>query len=399
MSRPLREGFTTGTAATGAALAALHWLRHHAGPDAVAVPLPPRLGPHGDFRPWLRLPVLVCAGGPASELAAAWEKRAQEGLADPPPDGPCMGMAHATIVKDGGDDPDATSGARVTATLIATRAALPQGGRPPRVAVLGGPGVGRVSLPGLPVPVGRAAINPVPQAQIAFALQDAWARGAALENGADGLAVYVSVADGAAMARRTLNGRLGIVGGISILGTQGTVRPYSHDAWKASVAQALSVARATGCRQVCLCTGRRSERLLMARYPDLPATAFIQAADFVGFSLGLAGKMGFEGLAWGCFLGKLLKLAKGLAFTHAKDAAPDLEALARRARRQGAACARSLSACVTAAHAQELLLRDPAGLDVLTGIAREASRVAARFAGRPVRLHLFHTDGGELVTL
>ena len=213
------------------------------------------------------------------------------------------------------------------------------------------------------------------------------------------LTVVISVPGGEELARHTLNPRLGIQGGISILGTQGTVRPYSHAAWRATVAQGLSVARATGCRTVCLSTGRRSEVLLMRRYPTLPEQAFVQAADFARFSLSEAGRLPLERLVWGCFFGKLAKLAQGLEYTHAREAPLDMAALATLCAEAGAACAPAVARCVTAAHALELLLADPAGDAALAAVGARAAATARRFAGRAVTLHLFHTDGRELLTL
>ena len=377
---PLREGFTTGTAATAAALAALAFLLRGTAPASVPTPLPPIVE---QPRAWLDVPVSACAAGPAPELAGV------PGLC--PAAASC---AHARVRKDGGDDPDATNGALVTASVFLRRDAPA-----PSVLLEGGPGVGRVTLPGLPVPVGEPAINPGPQAQIRFAL----ARALADPDGDDmprpALTVVISVPGGEELARHTLNPRLGIRGGISILGTQGTVRPYSHAAWRAAVAQGLSVARATGCRTVCLSTGRRSEVLLMRRYPELPEQAFIQAADFARFSLSAAGALPFERLVWGCFFGKLAKLAQGLEYTHAREAPLDMAALAALCAEAGAACAPEVARCVTAAHALELLLADPAGGAALAAVGTRAAATARRFAGRPVRLHLFHTDGRELLTL
>lgn len=385
---PLREGFTTGTAATGAALAAVTLLLRHAAPESVSVPLPPitpevaeKTGEAETGRPraWMDLPVAFCARGPAPELGA-------------PPRGAPPG-AHARIRKDGGDDPDATNGALITATVLLRPPAAP----PHDIRLEAGPGVGRATLPGLPVDVGAPAINPGPRAQLRFALRRAL--DAMTEEGAGrpALDVILSVPGGEELARHTLNPRLGIVGGISILGTQGTVRPYSHAAWRATVAQGLSVAAATGCRTVCLSTGRRSERLLMRRYPQLPPQAFVQAADFARFSLAAAGALPLDRLVWGCFFGKLAKLAQGLAYTHARQAPLDMTALAALCRDAGATCAPELSRCVTAAHALELLLADAAAGAALAAVGARAAATARRFAGRPVTLHLFHADGRELL--
>lgn len=375
--RPLREGFTTGTAATAAALAALSQLREGISPPSVRTPLPPIT--RGRPRAWLDVPVALCAHGPAPELAG---QAHPVGL-------PC---AHARVRKDGGDDPDATTGALITASIFLRPWAVAPG-----IRLEGGPGVGRVTLPGLPVAVGEPAINPGPQAQLRFALENALKSRPGAEPGA--LTVILSVPGGEELARHTLNPRLGIVGGISILGTQGTVRPYSHAAWRATVAQGLSVARATGCRTFCLSTGRRSEVLLMRRYPELPPQAFIQAADFARFALAAAGELAPDRLVWGCFFGKLAKLAQGLEYTHAREAPLDMGALAALCAGAGAACAPAIARCVTAAHALELLLEDPAGMAALAAVGAKAQATAHRFAGRPVSLHLFHTDGRELLAL
>lgn len=391
-SGPLREGFTTGTAATGAALAALTLLLRDAAPATVSVPLPPFTPgtPENDGMPgpglpraWMDLPVTFCAHGPAPELAAMPRDATR-----------ALPGAHARIRKDGGDDPDATSGALITATVFLRSPAAP----PHDIRLEGGPGVGRATLPGLPVAVGASAINPGPREQLRFALRRALDGMAAGGEERPALDVVLSVPGGEELARHTLNPRLGITGGISILGTQGTVRPYSHAAWRATVAQGLSVAAATGCRTVCLSTGRRSERLLMRRYPELPPQAFIQAADFARFSLAAAGALPLDRLVWGCFFGKLAKLAQGLEYTHAREAPLDMAALAALCREAGAACAPELSRCVTAAHALELLLADAAAGAALAAVGARAAATACRFAGRSVTLHLFHTDGRELLT-
>ena len=408
MPDKLREGFTTGSAATGAALAALQLLRRGCAPATVRVPLPPFANaPQAGLcglpapRGWLELPVAHCLPGPAPELTAAWAAN-NFACCDPPPQG-MVRSAHASIIKDGGDDPDATSGACITATVVESpapcdRAAVAE---PANIIIMGGPGVGRITLPGLPVPVGQAAINPVPRQQISLALraQEYDQASNPARAAQTVLTVFVSVPQGLELAQKTFNPRLGIEGGISILGTQGTVRPYSHAAWKATIEQGLAVAAATGCRTVCLTTGRRSERLLMERYPHLPERCFVQVADFAQFSLHAAGALDFDHIVWGCFFGKLVKLAQGHAYTHAKDSTLDMQALAQQARRASAACADEVARCITAAHALELLLADAAGPHVLNLVAQQAVQTARIFAGQAVGLHLFHTDGRELLAL
>lgn len=385
----LREGFTTGTAAAAAAVAALNLLLKGEAPREATTPLPGTSDAaqalalhHSQPRQWLTLPIAACAPGPAPELEPM------------PSDLGASPSAHARVCKDGGDDPDVTSGALITASVFL----LPPHMKPD-IRLEGGPGVGRVTLPGLPVAVGQAAINPVPRAQIRLALKLALDASTGQARPRPSLAVIISVPGGAELARRTLNPRLGIRGGISILGTQGTVRPFSHAAWRATVQQGLSVAQAAGCRSICLATGRRSEALLMRRYPDLPALAFIQAADFARFSLAAAGALPLERLIWGCFFGKLAKLAQGLEYTHAREAPLDMAALAAACAEAGAACAPEIAACVTAAQALECLLADAASQAALAAVGARAKAAASFFAGRPVTLHLFHADGRELLVL
>lgn len=354
---PLREGFTTGTAAAGAAKAAARLLLSGERLAAVDTPLP------GGAR--LALPVV--------ELTLHQD------------------TARAVVIKDGGDDPDATHGARIGCRVTC---------RPDeagRLTVEGGQGVGRVTLPGLPVPVGQPAINPAPLAQIKAALAEA----AAAAGYAGGLVAVVEVADGEAIAQKTLNPRLGIVGGISILGVSGIVRPFSHQAFRASIAEGLDVARALGHDTVGLASGRRSEALLARHCPELPETARIEAADFFAFSLKQAAKRGFSRILWATFGGKLVKMAQGLANTHAHQGATDFSVLAAGCREAGwpeTAC-RAVARANTARHAFELAPTPAAKAALAELLARQALGVMTRFAGPGPALELcvFDFDGSRLV--
>lgn len=222
-----------------------------------------------------------------------------------------------------------------------------------RVEILGGRGVGRVTLPGLPVAVGQPAINPVPRAQIEQAAREV------LDHAgfAGEVRLTIEVEDGETIARHTLNPRLGIVGGISILGTQGIVKPFSHEAWKATIESGLQVARAAGLDTAAFSTGRRSERMLMAHHPELPELCFVQAADFYGFSMRRAQELGFARIVWGCFFGKLAKMAQGLEYTHAHAQPTNFAALAGLAVQAGASpedC-RAVAGANTARHALEIV--------------------------------------------
>jgi cobalt-precorrin-5B (C1)-methyltransferase len=354
---PLREGFTTGTAASGAAKAAALLLLIGHAPDVVDTPLP---------------------GGGRMKLPVA-EAR-------------CEGdAAVATIIKDGGDDPDATHRAR-----ISCRVTFAGDAKPGEVLVDGGEGVGRATLPGLPVAVGLAAINPAPRAQIAAAVAEA-----ATEAGyGGGLSAVVTVADGQRLAQKTLNPRLGIVGGISILGVSGIVRPFSHDAWEASIAEAMDVAKALGHDTIGFSTGRRSEALLQKAMPHLPETACIQAADCFGFALEQAAERGFRAIVWAAFCGKLVKMAQGLANTHAHRGDTDFSALADWCAAAGwpKALTNQAASANTARHAFEMA-ETPEAKAALAGVlADEALRHMRRFAGDAPELTLlvFDFDGAEL---
>nr|WP_279343243.1 cobalt-precorrin-5B (C(1))-methyltransferase CbiD [Fundidesulfovibrio terrae] len=353
----LRQGFTTGSAAAAAAKAALEFLLTGRKKAHVDIPLPT-----GG-----RLQVAVASVGFLDE-----------------------GRARAVVVKDAGDDPDATNRARIAclAELVP--------GEPGAVALEGGRGVGRVTRPGLPVPVGQAAINPAPRAQIVQAAREAMH--AAGHSGAASLVIEVE--DGEAMAARTLNPRLGILGGISILGTQGIVKPFSLDAWKATIDSGLEVARASGADTAAFATGRRSERMLMELLPELPEVCFVQAADFFAYSIERAARLGFAGIVWGCYFGKLVKMAQGLAYTHAHEAPTDFEALARLAGRAGAdehVC-REVAGANTARHALEIVPEGAVRRRFAALTAQGAVAAARSFAkdGPRLRICCFGFEGGLL---
>jgi cobalt-precorrin-5B (C1)-methyltransferase len=318
-------------------------------------------------------------------------------------------LAEAVVVKDAGDDPDVTHGAQLVATVGWSRR--------PGVAIDGGAGVGVVTRPGLGLPVGQAAINPVPRAMITAAVGEAIAAavGAAVTDavgaavaeagGAEaggtaappadrGILVVISVPGGERMARRTTNARLGIVGGISILGTTGIVRPFSTAAWRASVEQAVGVVAATGGDTVVLCTGGRTERAALRLRPDLPEVAFIEVGDFTGAALRAAVGTGLRHVVFVGMAGKLTKLASGILMTHYTRSKVDLSVLAELTAAAGgdADLAGAVGAANTGRHGYELLA--DAGLlracgdllcarvaDVLRRFAAEAgARLAAEVA-------------------
>ena len=276
----MRRGWTTGACATAAVKAALTRLWQGTWPDPVSIRLP-----RGEE------PLFVLA------------RRAE---------GP--GWAEAGIVKDAGDDPDVTHGA-----LIVARVAASSGG----VVFRAGEGVGTVTRPGLPVAVGEPAINPVPRAMI----DEVVAELAAAEGRAPDVAITLSVPGGADIALRTWNPRLGIVGGLSILGTTGIVRPFSCAAWIASIHRGIDVARAGGLTHVAGCTGATSERVVQALY-GLPDHAMLDMGDFVGGLVKYLRRHPVSRLTIGGGIGKLAKLAQGAVDLHSGRSQVDKGALA-----------------------------------------------------------------------
>ncbi len=242
-------------------------------------------------------------------------------------EGHCDGShAHAVVVKDAGDDPDCTHGAHMTADVHLKPDA-------PEIVILkGGDGVGIVTMPGLGLEVGSPAINPVPRRNIEDNVRAA--AGDLLKH--TGLEVIISVPEGAKMAKKTLNARLGIVGGISILGTTGIVRPYSTAAWRASVVQGVQLAATQAQGIVVLTTGGRTEQFVMQELPHLPPACFVQMGDFLRYALDTATAEGIRQVVIGGMVGKLTKMAQGETITHAGRAEVDTDLLAELAQEVGA---------------------------------------------------------------
>ncbi|MBB4104492.1 cobalt-precorrin-5B (C(1))-methyltransferase [Allorhizobium borbori] len=304
--RELRRGWTTGACAAAAAKAA-----------AIALD-------GGDF------PALVdvlLPGGQRPAFALAGQERGD-------------GFARATIIKDAGDDPDVTHGAAISATV---RRRPPGSG----IAFRAGSGVGTITRPGLPLPPGEPAINPVPRAMIAEAVQEA--------TGSQDYEVEISVADGERLAEKTLNPRLGILGGISILGTTGIVIPFSCSAWIHSIWRGIDVARAEGLTHVLGATGNASEKAGQALH-DLPEVALIDMGDFVGGMLKYLRKHPVAKVTIAGGVAKMTKLAQGMLDVHSKRGLADLEALAGLAVADGAddGLCRAIAGANTVAHAFDL---------------------------------------------
>jgi cobalt-precorrin-5B (C1)-methyltransferase len=288
------------------------------------------------------------------------------------------------VIKDAGDDPDVTHGALIVASV---RAGAPGSG----VIFRAGAGVGTVTRAGLAIAPGEPAINPVPRRMIC----DAIAEVAASAKAAGDVEVEIAIPDGEALALKTLNGRLGIVGGLSILGTTGIVVPYSCAAWIASIHRGIDVARAAGLVHIAGATGASSEAAVRKLY-DLPETALIDMGDFVGGMLKYVRSHPVPRVTIAGGVAKMAKLAQGLLDLHSKRGAVDLAALARLAEAAGASAAlrQRILAANTAAEAFGHAQADGIGLG--DAVARAAQKVAAQVVeGRGIAIDtvLFDRDG------
>jgi len=354
--KTLRCGFTTGTAAAAATKAAL---------QSILRPNPPEIV-HIDF---------LTEGG--VDIPVHRLKRLSGNA------------ARATVIKDAGDDPDVTHRAEIGAAVSVSAASIPIE-EAPRIIIRGGQGVGRITKPGLEMPPGAPAINAGPRRMIRRAVRQV------IDPGSPPLTIEVEifVPRGEALARKTLNARLGILGGISILGTTGIVKPMSHEAYTATIRSALSVARASGREQVAMTTGRRSERHAQQRLTGWTDEQFVQIGDYFQFALSTAGEMGFKQVVMAVFFGKAVKMAVGVPHTHAARSAMALDRLADwTAEVTGQArLAGQIRDANTARQAFELLEGYPAVIArVGQGIAAHAKAFAGR--GLAVRSIIFDFKG------
>ena len=262
---PLHSGLTTGTCATAAAIAATIRLLKNETPEEVPVLLP---------------------DGETIHVAVGY------------------GEGYAYCIKDAGDDPDVTNGLEIRASVK------------PSVTfeILGGEGVGTFTLPGFDYPPGSPAINKAPREMIRQNL-------AAVTN--DLLSITISVPEGEAIAKRTFNPRLGIEGGISIIGVSGIVKPFSEEAFIDSIRKCMNVAQASDTSRVVINSGGKSERFVKALYPNLPQQAFVEYGNYIGETLKMAHELDIREVTLGVMLGKAVKLAAGHLDTHSRKATMD----------------------------------------------------------------------------
>jgi len=342
---PLRSGYTTGSCATATCLAAAQWLLTGEVNDAVDIVLPK------GKRVQMRL-----------EFCRAFADGAEAGT-----------------IKDAGDDPDVTHGA-----LVFSRVRLmAQSG----VRFVAGPGVGTVTRPGLVLEVGEPAINPVPRKMITEHLLQL----AQASNYTGGFEVTLCVEGGEALALKTMNPRLGILGGLSILGTSGIVRPFSCAAYIASIHQGIDVAKTNGYLHIAACTGNASEDT-MRRVYDLPEIALIEMGDFIGAVLKHLRKVPVTKLSICGGFGKISKLAAGHMDLHSRHSSIDLPQLANWAATLGADDALQLAIRGANTSQQALAMASAVGIALGDEVCRHALLFAQSVVPKQVEVEVFAID-------
>jgi len=349
---PLRRGWTTGACATAATRSALNALLTGQFEDPVTITLP---------------------GGQTPAFALAHEAH-----------GP--GYAEAGIIKDAGDDPDVTHGALVIARVV-------HGAAGKGVSFHAGAGVGTVTKPGLPLKVGEPAINPVPRKMMTGVVEQL----AAAHGVAPDFAITISVRNGARLAEKTWNPRLGIVGGLSILGTTGIVIPYSCSAWIHSIHRGIDVARAMGITHVVGSTGDTSEKAAMARL-GLPIEAYLDMGDFAGGLLKYLRTHPVERVTIAGGFAKITKLAQGALDLHSGRSIVDLHFLADMLQELGLG-GHNMEQARSANTANEVLsIAAEAGLALGDRVARQACEQAQAIVGQASRVDVLVVDrGGSIV--
>ncbi len=259
---PLHSGLTTGTCATAAAIASTIRLTKGETPKEVSVLLP---------------------DGETIHVAVDY------------------GEDYAYCTKEAGDDPDVTNGIEVRANVQLSD----------HFEIVGGHGVGRITLPGFDFPPGEAAINKAPREMMR-------------NNIKENVRITISVPQGEEIAKRTFNPRLGIEGGISIIGVSGIVKPFSEEAFVESIRKCMTIAQASGSERVVINSGAKSEDFVRSLYPDLPRQAFVEYGNYIGETLKMASEMGIDKVTLGVMLGKAVKLAAGNLDTHSRKTTMDM---------------------------------------------------------------------------
>ena len=349
----LRTGFTTGTSAAAASVAAVLSIINQKKTESVDVLLPKKSR--------IKININSCE----------FEKN----------------KAHCSVIKDAGDDPDVTHGAEIVVDLELTP-------NPNSIEIDGGEGVGRVTKPGIGLDIGQAAINPTPRKMIIENLTEVGKE--ILEK--NGIKVIISVPKGKELGPKTDNPRIGIVDGISILGTSGIVMPYSTASFAAAIRQQLDVVLSMGDNTVVLTTGGRSEDFARNVF-DLPDHSFVQFGDFSGYTISQCAKKGMSKAHVGGFIGKFAKMATGVKQTHVKGSKVNMDFLSELAKKCKADedVVQKIKNANTARNVQEIILEN--NIDGFFDLI--CSEVYKQMRGHsenkiPIEIILFNFDGNIL---
>ncbi|PID72740.1 MAG: cobalt-precorrin-6A synthase [Desulfobulbus propionicus] len=293
----------------------------------------------------------------------------------------------ASVVKDAGDDPDVTNGAEIGAIARLVK----KDDQQEQIQLISGEGVGMVTKPGLPVAVGKPAINPTPQRMIRSAVAEALAERHCAEQYVE---VSIFVRDGQELAKKTLNKRLGIIGGLSILGTTGIVKPISAKAWTDTIEASMKVAKATGLDTVLLSTGRTSERAAQERL-HLPEEALVEMGDYLKYALDATKRHGFATVVITAMWAKLLKAALGIPQTHVRNGALEPAHAAQLLVTLGLEQEQA-EEMAQANTAREIYDRLKAAdrQDLIHAVCKKAQQQAQEWSGRPVSIYLVTSEDG-----
>lgn len=348
----LRTGFTTGTSASAATKAALQSLLTNRIVNEIHVTLPK---------------------GQKVKIPIAWTK---------------IGDSKVTcaVIKNGGDDPDVTHGAEICSTVELTS-------NIGKIQIYGGEGVGKVTKPGLGLPIGGPAINPVPMKMIKDSVYDILTQYKDYLESL-GIKITITVPKGQELALKTDNPRLGIIGGISILGTTGIVLPYSTASFAASIRQSLDVGLALNADTFILTTGGRSEDFIKKLFDKLyPEHCYVQMGDFAGYSVKQCHNKGVKKVYVGGFIGKLTKIAMGVKQTHVRGSHVSMDFMAKLAKEAGAQdeIIKLIINANTARHVSEII--DSYSLTVFYDlICREAVKQLEGYSGKDLSIEVIMFD-------
>ncbi len=294
----------------------------------------------------------------------------------------------ATVVKDAGDDPDVTNGAEIGAIA---RMKPADSGLDQQIRLLGGEGVGIVTKPGLPVEVGNPAINPVPQQMIRASIAEVLAE---MDSTNQVVEVTLFIRDGGELAKKTLNERLGVIGGLSILGTTGIVRPVSASAWTDTIESSMKVAKAAGLDRVQLSTGRTSEKAVLSK-TGLPEEAGIMMGDYLRYALEAAARHQFSGVVMATMWAKLVKAALAIPQTHVRHGDLDPVQTADLLFQLGLekTKAEEFSQANTAREIYDRLMQENR-IDIVHQVCLKAQHTAQTWSGLPADVYLVTSEEG-----